>query len=176
MTFRCNCGVERSRKMTAEEKRRFMTEMFPKSSNSVSRVYLSFVKAFMKEEEWEWKWIGYDLMKRVEKWAKKYPSEVHIVGVDDDVFASSVLVLIEARTHDSYMGTSVIYIPQCTGEKPIRFFLYPCHRAGLITALKEIAKEEVPRRKREKVVERERTKWWNSRVKVGFDNKVKYNG
>lgn len=36
------------------------------------------------------------------------------------------------------MGISVYYIPQCTGEKPIQFFLYPGHLRRLITTLQKL--------------------------------------
>ena len=88
-----------------------------------------------------WKYIGYDLMKRVERWAKKYPEEVTIVGCDDAYFAGSTIVLIEHRTEKSYMGTSMYYIPQCTGEAPTQLFLYPWHRTNLIAALRKLGKK-----------------------------------
>lgn len=88
-----------------------------------------------------WRWKGYELMCRIEKYAEKHP-ELEVVTVDDDHFASSLLVLLphHDKKTGSYFGTSVIYVPQCTGEDPIRFFLYPGHAHGLLGALGKLRK------------------------------------
>lgn len=162
--FRCHCGEEHERKMTCEEKRRCDEELFyPKLKNDVHRVYHQFAKKFKKDDKFLF--TGYDLMERAEKWAKKFPGDVRIVGCDDSVHASSSLVLIEHRANTDYMGTTVVYVPQCTGESPIEFFLYPSHRSSLLKALHEIAKEAAPREKKERKAAFERSAWWNSRPK-----------
>jgi hypothetical protein len=88
------------------------------------------------------RWTGYKLIEKVEKWATKFPRDVRIVGVDDDYFTSSCLVLIEHQTEHHYMGTTAVFIPQCTGEPPTRFFLYPDRRNQLRSALQAIALNE----------------------------------
>lgn len=98
----------------------------------------------------KWRWIGYELMTRVEKWAKRYPEDVRITGIDDDHFASSMLVLVEHRLRDQYMGTSVVVIPQCTGEAPIVFFMYPGHRNALAKTLNAIDRASKPVKARER--------------------------
>lgn len=162
VTHKCRCGEEREREMDREERRRFKEEMFfPKPKDDVHRVSRDFFRRFKKN--WKWKYSGYDFSKRVEKWATKWPSDVRVVRCDDGVFAGSNLVLIEHRAADAYMGTTVVYIPQCTGEPPTDFFLYPSHRAGLLAALREIEREAAPRQKRQRRVAAERSKWWSSR-------------
>lgn len=49
-----------------------------------------------------------------------------------------------------YMGTTAVVIPQCTGEKPLEFFLYPCDRDELIAALVSIRAAARPFAKRER--------------------------
>lgn len=60
------------------------------------------------------------------------------MGCDDTYFASSNLVLIEHASKTEYMGTTVVFIPQCTGEDPVEFFLYPGHRECLVKFLKSL--------------------------------------
>jgi hypothetical protein len=77
-------------------------------------------------------------MTRVDKWAEKYPKDVKLCHCDDDYFSNAELVLIEHKSQAQYMGTTVVYIPQCTGEQPIQFFLYPDDRRQLIKTLQAI--------------------------------------
>lgn len=167
IVFRCRCGTERQRKMTREEKsqyRRERAEMFkPARKDDLHAVFKDFVKRFRNKDE-TWRFVGYDLMQRVENWAKKYPTGVWVLSCDDNYFSSSVLILIEHRTKNRYMGTTVVYIPQCAGEQPIRFFLYPDHRDSLIAALTQIKFEAAPIQKREKKIEAEQVRYW-SKVK-----------
>ena len=96
--------------------------------------------------------VGYERMKADERWAKKYPEQISISYVDDAFFAGSHLVFvthetqaavdIDGSTKPSWMGVSVYYVPQCTGEKPIHFFLYPTAVEDLIDELKKIKKRQ----------------------------------
>lgn len=95
-------------------------------------------KVYLSKEEW--KWIGYDLMTRVASFAKLYPDDVHIVHCDDNWHAGSDLVLIYHRHGKTFFGTTVVFIPQCTGENPTMFFLYDDHRRNLIKELRNISK------------------------------------
>lgn len=103
-------------------------------------------------------------MERIEKWAKKYPGDVRFVSCDDDYHASGMLVLIEHRARASYMGTTAVFVPQCTGEPPVRFFLYPRHTDRLIAALQKVRKAAIVTESRESAREQADMKWWNSRV------------
>ena len=77
---------------------------------------------------------GYELMEAADKWAEKHP-EVQTVVVDDDHHATSDLVIMPHENGKDFMGLTVLYIPQCTGENPTRFFLYPRAIQRLIEAL-----------------------------------------
>jgi hypothetical protein len=142
--FRCNrCGENVSRKATLGE-RKFYAPMIDwtrskQKSPNIHTVWHEFARRFKHKDGFAYRWIGYDLMMRVEKWAAKYPKDVEIASIDDSYFTSSVLVLIEHKTARSYMGTTVVVIPQCSGESPLEFFLYPCDRQGLLKALRKIA-------------------------------------
>lgn len=142
---------------TLYEGKTFSKYMFGKKGEpSVHDVWHDFRKRFMNDLTFKYK--GYELMQKVTRWAKKYPADVQIVGVDDNHFCGSDLVLIDSKTRDTYMGTSVVYIPQCSGEDPIQFFLYPSHREALLAALTTIKKAALPVQQTEKRNARERAK------------------
>lgn len=171
VAFRCSCKEERSRKMTKEELHHLKDDGTTLTSIRVPRkfdvhyVWHKFVKAFKKEIDIQWneytskdkngkdkkvrfrtsnlvyKWSGFELAKRIEKWAKRWPNDIKIVGCDDAYHAGSDLVLIEHKAPVNYMGTTVLYIPQCTSEQPIEFFLYPYHRKELVRALQYIGEK-----------------------------------
>lgn len=115
----------------------------------VHTIWSDFNKKFRLDADGcaQWKYTGYDMQLRVERWAKhwnkRYPGEIQIARIDDAVYASSRLVMIEHRNANEYMGISVVVIPQCC-DHPMTFFLYPGHRAELLNALKAMA----PKRRR----------------------------
>lgn len=160
--FRCpdkKCGY--SVELAAKpEERRFLKAEFDemlRGSTAIHKVSHAFDRKFMKAvkvgklikfcgkkiqpKKAVWRWKGYELMKRVEKYVKTHP-EILVAGVDDDYFASSDLVLIPHNDEETnrYFGTSVLYVPQCTGEDPVRFFLYPDHARNLVDALETLSK------------------------------------
>ena len=75
------------------------------------------------------KMIGYECMKRCEKYAKKN-KEIKIIGVDDSVYASSVVILIPHPEH----GITVIFVPQCT-DVMNQFFLYSGHAHNIVSEI-----------------------------------------
>ena len=101
--------------------------------------------------------VGYDRMLLGREWAKKHPKRFFVAGVDDAHFCSSDLLFFthevpaligkssatEYGEDDGWMGISVEYVPQCTGEKPARFFLYPGHVDGLIDTLVALRKKSL---------------------------------
>jgi hypothetical protein len=50
------------------------------------------------------------------------------------------LVLIKHRSRKDWHGVTAIVIPQCSGDDPLAFFMYPGHQKGIIKALGEIRK------------------------------------
>ena len=122
---------------------------WPRKSH-VHTVWHEFSRRFKTKDGFKYKKKGYDLMVAVERWQKRHLKDVRIVGVDDSYFASSYLVLVEHKTARQYMGTTVVVVPQCTGEDPLEFFLYPSHRKGLIEALLGIRAAAWPIEKRER--------------------------
>lgn len=98
-------------------------------------------KTFRSKEATSWKWEGYELIRRVEKWATKYPKDVFVCSIDDTHFSSSVIVFILHRpTRRKLWGTSVIVLTQCDNKPPKEFFMYPSHREGIQEALAAMAK------------------------------------
>lgn len=161
--FRCSCGERRQRKMDRAELRRHRGEWDrPNPDCNVHRVWHDFQRRFLTRAD-KWRWSGYALMTRVERWARQYPDDVRIASVDDDAFAGSYLVLVEHRARDQYMGTTAVLIPQCTGEPPARFFLYPHHLFGLARALRAIRRAAAPLERRERARRKEDARWWAAR-------------
>jgi hypothetical protein len=144
---RCKlCGEQRERKPTPEEIREIRPEILEgtRHSKALHRLWRAFMSAFDKAK---------DKSEAAERFAKTH-KDVKLVGCDDDVHANSLLVFVphvdpkanlkldKSTCGAPYWGTSVKYIPQCTGEKPIAFFLYPSHLKGLIAALTELQKRQ----------------------------------
>lgn len=95
------------------------------------------------------KYHNFDLRIRMEKWSKKYPDNVKVVHCDDSLHMGSRLFLVEHKTKDHYMGTTMIYVPQA-GHESVSF-LYPSHRDELITALVSIKNVSKIVKKAEKI-------------------------
>lgn len=115
-----------------------------KESDALHHVSHHFQRTFMTDNR-EWKCIGFELMEKVDKWAKKFPTEVHLSHIDDDFHANSLAVFISHRTPKRYMGVSVVIIPQCTGEKPMTFFLYPSDLKSFRDITAKLYKQVRPR-------------------------------
>lgn len=135
--FRCwRCGGRTERKLTPYEAKlvhkRWGDFTQPKPENDIHFLWHDFLRNF--KEGGAWKYKGYDLIERVAKWAFKHP-EVRTVRVDDAAHANSDLVFVPHQSKRKVMGISVVFIPQCTGEDPIRFFLYPSGFSRLFMTL-----------------------------------------
>jgi hypothetical protein len=105
------------------------------------------VKALGKEK-------GYEAMGVMDRLAAKNPKRVLTVGVDDSHYSSSSLTFVtheaasdggdpfnpRQKSEPVWHGVSVYYIPQCTGEDPIQFFLYPRDLDGVLKALQTLKK------------------------------------
>lgn len=116
---------------------------------NVHRIWHNFAKIFLNEDcppDKKWKYTGYDFMHRVEKYVKRHP-EIKLCPCDDSFFASSTIAFIphfdpeENNKSKRYFGTTVVVIPQCDGQQPCQFFLYPGHVENLLKELKKIEKD-----------------------------------
>src|SRR6267142_360604 len=137
--FRCECGAKRERAATDFEKKMWKKHWkeSTKRNKHLHSVWHDYMRSFIDVKK---PLKGYSLMVAVEKWAKKYPKDVTICSVDDAYHAGSVLVLIQHKLSPRKVwGVTVVYIPQCTGENQINFFLYPCHYKPLAVALSKVA-------------------------------------
>lgn len=85
-----------------------------------------------------------EAMDKFAEFKEKYPEHVHIARIDDDHHCGSDLVFIEHRSEAYYWGTSVVVIPQCTGEAPLRFFMYPGHMQNVLEAFAAIQRHGTP--------------------------------
>ena len=77
--------------------------------------------------------VGFDVIVRIEKYIKKYCSDIKIVGCDDADYSSSIILLIPHPKH----GITMMFIPQCSTIHN-RMFLYGNHYKQLMTALEEM--------------------------------------
>ena len=141
LTFDCKCEEMCTRPATPEE--REMWAAIDEQGARAHAAWAAFTDEFMDAERERWKYRGYDLMQHAQRWADDHPQDVRYVGVDDNYHSNAALVLVEHRDltpgREFCVGTSVLYIPQCTGEAPIVFFLYPEARKALQAALSAIA-------------------------------------
>jgi len=67
--------------------------------------------------------IGYECQERIEEYAKTHKDEIVIIYCDDNYYTLSILVLIPHKSKKEYWGTTVIFVPQCSG---IRNELFLC--------------------------------------------------
>lgn len=104
------------------------------------KIWFSFCKKFGMEAT-GWKYKGWDFIKRVEKWAKKYP-DVQIVMCDDYCATSSRIVIIPHNGYKKHLGSTIIFIPQ-NGRPAVDIGLN-CHRVELINALKSVNRDRLP--------------------------------
>ena len=131
------CQEERARKPTKAEQDK-NTRML-KQCDKLHSVYHKVCKRLEGLE-------GFEAMEEAERLAKKYRGHVQYVGCDDDVHSNSDLLLVDHEDDDHYMGTSVIYLPQCKGTRAT-FFLYPGDREELIRALEIVRRKALDREK-----------------------------
>ncbi len=96
---------------------------------------------FMEERGHARPYTGADAQEDAEAYAEQNPDWVVAVGIDDDAFTSSTLLVIRHGTGDNYMGLSAVFIPQCTTATD-RFFLYPDHQKQLSQALTKLGIKE----------------------------------
>lgn len=140
----CRCGERWERPATPAEIKQNKKEqaLSWKKSEFLHRLFHKILKKFGDGEHFTMK--GWDLMQAMRKFAKGHP-EIQHAGVDDSSFSGSDIWLIphyidSKKFGREYMGTTLLYIPQCSGEAPIEMFMYPAHLEGVLKALKAAQK------------------------------------
>jgi hypothetical protein len=139
--FRCPCGAYEIRRPTKAERAEFRAE--ERDCVDTHRVWGRFCYLFLVDHPGKAPRRGYVLMRAVSRWAMRYQNDVRIVRCEDDSFRGSYIVLIEHRTAQSYMGTSVVFIQQ-GGSEPQVMFLYPRAADDLIRELQSIRRAARP--------------------------------
>jgi hypothetical protein len=116
-------------------------------SKVMHRLYQTFTKRYLKltVADNEWKWQGWELMKRIERAANGPLRGIKLLRCDDNYHASSMLAVIPHEVRigtrlDEYWGTTIVYVSQCSGEPPVRLFLYGSHAKPLHTLLGQIVR------------------------------------
>lgn len=138
------CGAKTQRKTTSAE--RVKQEREDKIGMALHKTYHAFLRRFQDSNQ-RYKLKGYKFIVAMEKFCEKHKDIIEC-GVDDSSFAGSRLFFIPHDNGQEYMGTSVLYIPQCTGEDATEFFLYPGNLNELMDALGKIRKLTIKRNKR----------------------------
>ena len=77
--------------------------------------------------------VGYEVIEKIEEFVEKECPEIKIVYCDDDIYASSILLLIPHPKH----GITIMFISQCTTIQN-KFFLYDNHYINLLNTLKKM--------------------------------------
>jgi len=132
---KCNHVVDRD--MTSAEVKKYAKKDrdMHKECVRLHKVWHKFRKEFFDEKAYKWKYTGYDLMCKVEAYARRNKSIV-ITRCDDAMHMGADLVLIPHRNAEGYWGTTVMYISQADIQ-PTEFFLYPNYETGLCKGLTE---------------------------------------
>lgn len=164
LDFHClACQQRASRPATKGEIRHLAAntsfKLRPPKSEDVHAVWHDFERRFINRDG-TYRLKGWGMMRAAERWGGRFPDDVRIVRVDDSCFSSSILILIEHKTKDRYMGTSMVVVPQCSGEPPVQMFLYPNHCQGLVAALNEIGTVAKKTERRSRQRDREREAAW----------------
>ena len=135
---RCRCGAVRTRTLSAQESKicRLRDKESSASAKRIHTIYRAFSKRF-KDKDDRWKYEGYALMQKIEKWATLFPEDVKLNHIDDSYYANSLLCLIQHRDHKNWHGVTAVVVSQCSGSPPVEFFLYPGDHKSLIKALQE---------------------------------------
>lgn len=156
ISFVCKCGNKINRNTTKSEEKFIRAEINKLFFNSkqLFKLWHKFVKVFTKKDSaFPPVWDRDKLHNGAKKWAKKYPDQIHIVGCDDSYHSSSELILFEHKSNEQYIGVTVLFVPQCSGESPIEFFLYPNASKNLIKTLQAIQKGIAPLIKKANAIE-----------------------
>lgn len=141
--FRCECKETLSRPLTKAEKAwKVQWDKQEREGAIMHKVNRDFYRTFVEKGRTggpiQWKWTGWELMHRIDEWAKKHPKDVLRGGCDDSHHTSSDLIFILHRVGRRLWGTTVYYIPQVDGQTPVEFFLYPSQAFGLVRLLKKL--------------------------------------
>lgn len=115
----------------------------------------------------------------MESFTITHPEQVHMVGVDDSMFMSSLLILVSHEYEKAFMGVTVIVVPQAP-DPVVQFFMYPAHWHHLQSVLKVIDKRYAERTVsmgipgfpdwRENIEQVENREWWSKRAWKGKPN------
>lgn len=87
---------------------------------------------------------GYEMMCELDEFCAEFPDHTHVARIDDSYHSGSRLLFIEQRNEKEYWGTSVVVIPQCSGEAPLSFFMYPNHFQSVLQAMAAIQRHDLP--------------------------------
>lgn len=82
---------------------------------------------------------AYELLQpKLDKYVKKYPEDVSVACVDDDMFMGARIYMIRHKSPKSYFGITCIYAPQ---QGPVTsWFMYPSHVNSFLRALDVVKK------------------------------------
>lgn len=139
---RCDCGEERQ--VPSSKKERDDSKRGLKRSIYVHHLWHPIIEALdpRPADGYEGK-VGWEAMKWMERYAKRHP-EIVYCHCDDSCFSNSAVWLVphfsDGKLGREWMGVSALYIPQCTDERPISFFLYPGDDHGLVVGLRKMIK------------------------------------
>jgi len=144
--YRCKCGEKQEHLPSANEKRSYdaRRRREDRDGEIIHRVWHDFAKTFMEKESRVWKWTGWELLDRVDKWMKKYPRDVFSSGIDDNHHTSSSVYFILHRVGKRLWGTTAVVVTQCDGQPPCGFFFYPSHMERMRDVFNEIIKKSAP--------------------------------
>ena len=131
------CGEERKRPGTDQEKAEYRCFFDDDPDGDIHAVYHEFseILEILQDKH------NYSIIEMADEFTEVYHEDTQLVPVDDEAHCGSSLVLIDHENDREYWGTTVVYLPQCSGVRA-EFFLYPHHRRALIKALQVIEEKQ----------------------------------
>jgi len=162
LQFKCSkCDYRESRRPTREEidelkQDNLLRDILNKNRKTIHTLFHRFHERFMTFDGdgymgSDFKFHGYDLMQKVEKFVRYNPS-CALIHCDDNLHCGSYILLIPHELDKEYWGTTVVNIPQY--GIPTCLFLYPYHLEQMLVSLKTLNKryknKEPLRKKKEK--------------------------
>lgn len=161
LTISCKCGATRSRELSHAEQSAMKHSL--KDEASIHTLWHKIVERIDVVATYPSKGAkprlrGWDAQLWMGRFVARHPTVVRC-HVDDAVFSNSALYLVPGygvnpphpkgteRIHSflpkpgrEWFGVQVLYVPQCTGEQPTSFFLYPSDHTSLLAGLKALAR------------------------------------
>lgn len=145
----CRCSARRERPATTEEcaEIRKGHQLFFERIRKMDVAFRPVQRLFKKYENASDQASKWAFMQAMHRLQKKFPEYIFEARVDDNCFAGSDLWFVSHKYEDptlgrAYWGTSILYIGQCSDDRPVLFFAYPdSHMKSILSVVQKLDAE-----------------------------------